>query len=69
MSCDRLTAEWLKGYVGDWLYDCLRCGKTGMTHDAMYRHAVFDCNKRRPECGAAKVGMDGHHLRGGPGGV
>lgn len=68
VSSERLTGDWLKGYVGDRLYACLRCGKTGMTHDATYSHEVFEC-ERRPECGAAKVGVDGHHLRGGPGGV
>lgn len=66
MSSERLTGDWLKGYVGDRLYDCLRCCKTGMTHDATYRHEVFEC-ERRPGRGAAKVGVDGHDLRGSSG--
>lgn len=46
MSSDRLTAEWLKGYVGDRLYPCQRCGKEGFTHDQKYKHDVFECQKR-----------------------
>lgn len=48
MSSDRLAGDWLKGYVGDKLYRCERCGKEGFTHDQKYKHDCFDCQKRRP---------------------
>jgi len=46
MSCDRLTPEWLEGYIGDRLYNCPRCGKTDMRHDETYRHELFECPDR-----------------------
>lgn len=27
------------------IYECRACGAT-LTHDAMYKHAMFDCQKR-----------------------
>lgn len=47
MSSDRLVGEWLKGYLGDRLYGCPRCGATGFTHDEKYKHELFDCPKRK----------------------
>ena len=38
MSSERLVGVWLKGYVGDRLYRCRRCGREGLTHDETYRH-------------------------------
>lgn len=49
MSSERLTPEWLKGYVGDRLYRCERCGKEDMRHDEKYKHDVFECSKMRPD--------------------
>lgn len=66
MSSERLVGDWLKGYVGDRLYACERCGKDGFTHDQKYKHALFECQPRRLDGGATKVGVDGHHLRDGP---
>ncbi len=48
MSSERLVGEWLKGYVGDRLYACARCGQAEFTHDQKYRHELFDCKERRP---------------------
>lgn len=47
MSSERLVGEWLKGYVGDRLYRCERCGKEGFTHDEKYKHELFECSERR----------------------
>ena len=47
MGSERLVGEWLKGYVGDRLYRCARCGKEGFTHDQKYKHELFECLKRR----------------------
>lgn len=46
MSSDRLVGDWLKGYLGDRLYECPKCGETGMLHDEKYRHELFECPKR-----------------------
>lgn len=48
MSSERLTGEWLEGYVGDRLYRCERCGQEGFAHDQKYRHELFECVKGRP---------------------
>lgn len=47
MSSDRLAGDWLKGYVGDQLYICLRCKQEGFTHDQKYRHEMFECTWRK----------------------